>query len=492
MKTDKFDEILRKKIESIKPVFQETDWERFSAFAGIQTVSFWSSFWGKTLLYSVGTTTFIGLIAWNLTQFYAQKSLLQSVQSLTQQVDSLQRQAVVEVSKKSIPDTVYVTRYRPSVADVGSINQPNKKAVFETDDFSQLSDFPSKDVDNQIVIDGSDLNRPNKHLVVMPDEVDKEEGEKEADFVNKARKNNGSGGANSSLARRQKTVSSRKGNGNNGLETGDGKMSDGSLKSKMANSPSVGFTTENNSKEATTATPLELEMLPIMGFDSSSNLKKAKLKVRYRSAYYETPKSAFVFPKLSVRAGLGVDFGMEQFSPSAVIELFISNRFSISSGLRINYLKGKKYFTDEQFTQKNNRDFRGQYAPRVPPASEILNISERNRVVQIPIRLSYYQPLKNNFWLTASAGSDFDMYGSKRINFDFRQQRSEFDRGNYEANFPTVSFNNLVFSTGIEKRFNRFALQISPYWNVQINKVPYRRENGGSGFGGQFRVWVRF
>ena len=496
MKTDKFDEILRKKIESIQPVFQEADWERFSTFAGAQTVSFWSSFWGKTLLYSVGTTAFVGLIAWNLTQFYAQKSLLQSVQNLTQQVDSLQRRNAIETLEKPVADTVYITRYFPSSPSVvGSINSPKEDVGFEADETTELPNDLPNSADGQIVTEKRKPNAPNRNLIAATPETNNNVIEKEFNLTNRARVNGKSRASNLLSVRGQKTAGRRRRtNGRNDSKLAN-EQADGSTSAlETTNLPPNAIIAENNLQLATNEVPLNLEMLPIMGFDSNSNLKKAKIRVRYRTAYYETPKplkSGLVLPKLSVRVGVGTDFGMEQFSPNAMAEFFIGKRFSIASGLKVNYLRGKNYFTDEQFDKKNRKDFRGQYAPRVPPGVEILNISEKNHVVQIPLRLSYYQPFKNNFWLTTSVGSDLDLSGSKRISFDFRQQRSEFDRGNYQSSFPTVLFNNVVFSAGIEKRFNRFAFQISPNWTFQTREVAYRRE-GGSSLGGQFRAWVRF
>lgn len=497
MKTDKFDETLRKKIESIQPIFHEDDWQRFAAFAGAQAVPFWKSFWGKATLYSVGTTAFLGLIAYNITQYYAQKSLQNTIQSLVSQVDSLQRSRNVTLTEAPIPDTVYVTQYLPSVAPPNADNMAEKVELVTKNNVETAQDEVETTAKNEAKTELSVVDKTARNTREEP-EPDRNETPVELarneSLASEIRENN-----SSVLAKKTRTKTEK--NRADGVRLGPKNARTQKQKAGFDTPQAQPFGSESGGEisppkiqiPAAGAPALVLEKLAIIGLDRSNKMKVAEPNVPPPTAHYEAPKppkATFVWPTLTARIGLGASVSAGYFSPNLTTELFVGKRVSISTGLTINYFESNKYFTDEQFFKKNRRDFRETYAPKAPPVFEILNISERSYVVQIPVRLNYYQPIASGFWLLGSVGTDLDIYGSKRVSFDLRESRSEFKEVINAANLPVVLLNNLVLSAGVEKRLGNFGLQLSPYWVVNINKKPYRQNIGG--FGGQLRLLYRF
>lgn len=496
MKTDPFDETLRKKIESIEPIFHEDDWQRFTAFVGTQPIPFWKSFWGKASMYAVGTTAFTGLLIYNINQHYDQKALLQKVQTLTQQIDNLQRQQPPSQPRQApAPDTVYVTRYLPTpVADDSDASQePTRNNAQAETETTQLAteNTPQKPTRNNTQDEdkptqlAADNTLPKPLTSPQPEPrtaLGKTSEATNADYkfangtATNQRHGQPSAGAYHKSTKQRTSKNRQTTNGGFDEPVGGNELVNNQL---AALPPVVGS--------------LQIEPLAIIGLDSSNRMKVAEPKIFVQTTYYEapkTPKLPFVWPKFTVRAGIGAGLSAGYVVPNFTAELFVGKRISVSSGLRISYFSTEKYFTDEQFFKRRQEDFRKMHAPKAPPTQEILNISERVHLVQIPVRLNYYQPLRSGFWLVGAVGTNLDIYGSKRVKFDLRANRSEFEQVVNIDKFPIVPLNNITFSIGLEKRFGRVVIQASPYWILQTQRLPYKMKSNN--FGSDFKLLYQF
>ncbi len=118
MKTDPFDDAIRRKLEGVNPPFQEKSWTQFQRFMGSQGFppSLWQTptRWLQPALMAAAVT---GVIISTIWQYRTTQSLTEHVQSLTKTVQRMeQTQMRLQESltaKASVParvDTVYVTR----------------------------------------------------------------------------------------------------------------------------------------------------------------------------------------------------------------------------------------------------------------------------------------------------------------------------------------------------------------------------------------------
>ena len=118
MKTDPFDDAIRRKLEGVNPPFQEKSWTQFQRFMGSQGFppSLWQTptRWLQPALMAAAVT---GVIISTIWQYRTTQSLTEHVQTLTKTVQRMeQTQMRLQESltaKASVParvDTVYVTR----------------------------------------------------------------------------------------------------------------------------------------------------------------------------------------------------------------------------------------------------------------------------------------------------------------------------------------------------------------------------------------------
>ncbi len=123
MKTDKFDDAIRRKLESIEPAFRERDWGHMQAFMhrhGYPPTWTGAPQW---LLPMAAAATVTVLLISTIWQFRTNQELRQSVQTLSQTVARLEATQSQLIQLKTKTDTVYVTTSTPSAVP-SSTNQP--------------------------------------------------------------------------------------------------------------------------------------------------------------------------------------------------------------------------------------------------------------------------------------------------------------------------------------------------------------------------------
>ena len=109
MSIDKYNDAIKKKLESIAPKFEQTDWDEMKSFMALNVPkgSLWNSY-GRFFLYSTGAILLLSSLFFNLKQNYDNKSLLKANELLLKKFDAKQ---VVKTEKVYQTDTVYLTKY---------------------------------------------------------------------------------------------------------------------------------------------------------------------------------------------------------------------------------------------------------------------------------------------------------------------------------------------------------------------------------------------
>lgn len=126
MKTDKFDEAIRRKLESIEPAFRERDWGHMQSFMhrhGYPPAWTGAPTWLMPMAAAAAVT---GVLVSTIWQFHTNQELRQSIQTLSQTVARLETTQSQLIQSRT--DTVYVTTFTqpntPMAADQFAMNQP--------------------------------------------------------------------------------------------------------------------------------------------------------------------------------------------------------------------------------------------------------------------------------------------------------------------------------------------------------------------------------
>ncbi len=429
MKTDQFDDSIKKKLDGIQPTFQEEDWDKFQAFAQAHQVPYWKVLVSKQALYIAASITIVSLLFTTLTQYYAKKDLQQQLISVTQIKDSLL------VEKEMLAQQVEQQEQKNAELALALGNSQNQE--------KRLNAFVQK-----LTVE--------KH---QPTETDFNSGDWEV-------------AQQGSLHKGQTAIGNTERDSQGNLII---KSSDKSIAKNLA-------------------IPDWRKLKPKTWKLDSADTKAQISKTNF--TYYEPEDTTqgpqrmrFSLADAYVRAGVGGVVAKAQLGIGAHVELFLDKRLSIPAGIQYSQLAVQRYPNDEHFKMRNDFDFRVNFAPKIPFGAPIKNIQEQSALVQIPIRIGYYLPLKSDFYLLGKVGTDLDISGTRRVDFDFRDKNVEQTINNVNSSLETKLFNNYVVSLGMEKRFNNFSIQLTPTYIFEQKSVNYRKDYG---LGGELKLNYTF
>lgn len=432
MKTDQFDDSIKKKLDGIQPTFQEEDWDKFQAFAQAHQVPYWKVLVSKQAMYIAASITIVSLLFTTLTQYYAKKDLQQQLISVTETKDSLlvekqmlaqqvkqQEQKNVELALALSTSQNQEKQLKASVQRLNMEKHSSTEADFSSGDW-QVAHQGSLHK-GQTAIGNTERDSQGNLIVKSADESEE------------------------SIAKNLAIPDWRK------LKSKTWKLDSADTKAQISKTNFTYYEPED-----TTQGP-------------------QRMRFSLADAY--------------VRAGVGGVVSKAQLGVGAHVELFLDKRLSITAGIQYSQLAVQRYPNDDHFKMRNDFDFRVNFAPKIPFGSPIKNIEEQSTLVQVPIRIGYYLPLKSDFYLLGKVGTDLDISGTRRVDFDFRDKNIEQTVNNVNSSIETKLFNNYVVSLGMEKRFNNFSIQLTPTYIFEQKSVNYRKDYG---LGGELKLNYTF
>lgn len=563
MKTDQFDEALRRKFENFQPPYREEDIDRIHGYVKQHIpLSFWQRF-GNVFTYSIGTLVIVSLITTATYQYYENKNLLHKVEELNQKVE----QQSDETAKPAYPKTVKAANSGMIPASDGktAINQANSSALpkqtptlennvqqnsvskpqnaeIQTVDTKKgvAANLKTKAITNTITPEKQPVVEKVEASTVSPitkteltdqklskkESVKSEEkvGIKNAESVAKIQRNS------TPSAEPAKTNNQPNGNSGNTLSEQIFKKNLNTAIKETEGSERTRRLTKNKSKvsiepadvssdkalKVRSNTPLTanvsyegqgvagrstIEMteqvytkslvvsaLKSKGISSeassmANDLANRELKataVRQEPFPQQSQSTKIKLPRVSwgtkYAIGLGADVGKGQVGKSLLGEVMISRRLGLNTGLSIANLSPEKFGNEEQFKIKTQKDIRDWHSVSVPPNYRIENIQAKRVLLRVPLYLTYHLPLRNNFGMVFSSGTDFDIRLNEQTTYTHEEPSHVEKKGEFKDVLPIKSFNNWMFSVGIEKSWKQFSVQISPYFAPQLSEVSCRKD----------------
>ncbi|AFK04688.1 hypothetical protein Emtol_3562 [Emticicia oligotrophica DSM 17448] len=454
MNTDKFDEAFRRKVESFHPPFSENEVDRIQGYITQHLpLSFWQRF-GHVFTYSVSTLLIVSLLTTTLYQLNENKILLNKINELNTKLEQKQllSTTAIPLKKKVIVekiDTVYVLKHiRKDVL----LNDP-QEINFSEDNLSETKSNPISEVENNNDNSFESIEATNGS------KSNKNENRKVGIFVKTPKK----------------TIVKR--NINYEKESAQEISNQGEYTPKNSNVTDNAITLD---KQVEISKQINLNEVRSKGFlplslSSATLLREPILKSYDTKALVKNKEfklPSIKLPPLKYRIGIGANMDNQQIGTSILAEFLLRKKWSVSTGASVNFLGFEHFGNEDEFKRKTTKDFREEHKVDFPVGVPIENIEARQILFRIPLYLNYRIALRNDFTFTLGGGTDFDLH---------LQKLTSFSRHNYDDSpsafsekIKVTAFNNLMFSTGIEKRWKKFSLQISPYAAYQFKTLTYK------------------
>ena len=452
MNLDKYNDAIKRKLESIEPKFEENDWEEMKSFMALNVPkgSLWSRY-GRLFMYSAGAMLLLSSLFFNLKQNYDNKSLLKINELLIQKIDTKQ---AVKTQIVHQTDTVYLTKYitkwRTIDNAIAQNNLEEKNITTENQPFTLKDDNIIKQV-KAIASNPIKQNQTNKNEINIEKLDDEDENKSNKDFKNIQPTNQAI-----NQIFEPNTIT----------ENVSRKESDDLIsEKKIQNLNELNSIPFNQNAYLWTKQNPKINFITKMPIDALAQRKHITIKL-----------PSISLANLKYRVGVSFDVGNEQIGGSLMSHILLNKHWSMNAGLRFLNITGKSYYTAEQYLFDTKQDFRQLYAPFVPANYDIINLDFQHYLLQIPIGITYRYPLRNDFTLLFSATTDLDLFVRQYINFDYKEDNSQFEQGTFKSTLPKSFLNNLEFSAGIEKKYNRMIFQVHPYISAQLRETAYKKE----------------
>ncbi|GGD48302.1 hypothetical protein GCM10011514_10420 [Emticicia aquatilis] len=468
MNIDKYNDAIKKKLESIEPKFEENDWDEMKSFMALNVPkgSIWSRY-SRLFLYSTGAILLLSSLFFNIKQNYDNTSLLKINELLVNKTGTKQATQTQIVYQT---DTVYLTKYITKWRTID-----NTIAQSDLDGNLKTIDGQPFITNNQII--------DKEMKAALPSPIKENQTNQNTVTISKLgveNKNN----LSKDVENIQPLSQATNGITNQILEPTN--LSENTLKiaknelisdSKIQNLSEINRIPFNQNVYLWTKQDPKINFITKMPVDALAQRKHITIKL---------PSISLV--NLKYRVGVSFDVGNEQIGGSLLSDVLLSKHWSMNAGLRFLNITGNSYYTSEQFLFVTKQDFRQLYAPYIPVNYDIINLDFQNYLLQIPFGITYRYPLRNDITLLFSATTDLDLFVRQYINFDYKEDNSKFEQGTFKSTLPKSLLSNLEFSAGIEKKYNRMIFQVHPYISTQLRETVYKKEEFV--FGAKMRFFV--
>ncbi|WP_254411740.1 hypothetical protein [Dyadobacter diqingensis] len=539
MKTDKFEKTIRRKLESITPDFHEDDWTKMQNYMNAHTPpTFWQQY-SSWLGYAAAATVTTVMAFMYVNQLSQNNHLLSDVKQLQNQIEVIKNSPAV-VQKT---DTVYIVQQQAAEHQSNEYTQKNQReerfapqqdnsntqesiaqtAVRETGVESNSSNNlvkPESSANglkpelnqNRKLLSGTEKtdhrNNVKEEVTASPENIAQNKTGNEIAATNETEINTGN---NSGVSNK---TGGRGSNGN----TGRGSIY-GGINNVPANNPahnSVVFTKTLDEKfdQIATQTPVQ-----------QNNYQTVSRRMQYALAHRIAPKQVknvllaanpptvkqpesqknvtstkkaeTTIPKLNLKVPYRFGFAQQWEGKNqvrtVVAEVVVSKHFSFSTGLSWLKIKAKDFYSEKNYREKTQKNFREDFKPKAMPFEGIENINIKPSVVQIPLTVAYRNELKNNFTFFVGAGTNFTVKQEQDVAFDcyrdiyIQTSPKPYILRNIRREQTTEKMNlNLVnslnFSAGIEKSWHPVVLQAEGYLYTYFSPLSPQTSRSGPGF----------
>ncbi|CCH03512.1 hypothetical protein FAES_pFAES01018 (plasmid) [Fibrella aestuarina BUZ 2] len=484
MSNERFDRLMKKNLESVRPGYQPNAWNRFRKRLPL-------GFWARLLPYGGWVLSALMLTGW-LTTLYTlhtnQQVMAQLTKTLAARTDTINISSSrpTPVASTHRVDTVYVVQRTVVEHRYGygrlEPDRPGNNAVGETRREQPVSEDTTRA--------GSPLQHTatNRKASVPPGPLhagetdesrDQPTTEVTAQQIQKER-------VNQSGRRTRKPV------GDDALVNSPVRPAEPSLTKE---SESTADSINRVINKATAAIPVDSVRMQtgnktIVRTDSAVQ-KPTMVPTTVPVPATQPEKQSrppFRLSSLQPRVGIETGATLNGVGVGPAIELFPTENFGVSLGVQAAQLQLEDHKELRDFNAATGTEFVELYRAYLPAQyDQIRDISVRTSLVSVPVHLKYYVPLRRNWSLLFQAGTSFDIAAYQQVRYEsFYLGDEQFH--SFEINAQPKFFHNFMFGAGVQYHRPRISAQLSPYYLYDFRSIA--NTPAGSNVGIKASVWL--
>ncbi|MCF2486954.1 hypothetical protein [Dyadobacter sp. CY347] len=448
MKTNRFEDTIRQKLESIEPDFQEKDWAKMQNYMQAHNPpTFWqqhNSWIGYAAAASVSTVMAFMYVS----QRTQNNSLTADVKNLQHQIE------VIKSTPAEKTDTVYLMQKAGESGELVAVSKEN---------LTQRSPV-------------------NARLAAAPENVQQRlAAHRILVGPNAMYAKRQSASTDNALVAEQEPVAINA-NGGNGSATDELTVPfEAPLDMQRAVAFNNGSSQGNRMKYSLVNRISSRQYKQALLARNTNTLSEShSVKGAEQVAQAET-----VIPKLDLKVPyrFGVGFQTDRVGRAKSVsgEVLVGKKFSISAGISWLKVKPMEFFNEKIFREKSRRDFREDHPGEVPMALHVYNIKVDPTVVQIPLTVAFRNNIKDNWAYYASAGTNITVSAKEKISYDAKSPNFAYMNQHLEAKSDVPLINSVNLSMGLEKAWYPIVVQAEGYLYTYFNQLNPLSQSAGPG-----------
>lgn len=196
----------------------------------------------------------------------------------------------------------------------------------------------------------------------------------------------------------------------------------------------------------------------------------------------------FRLSSLQPRLGLESLLSLHTYGIGPVVELFPTENLGLSIGIQASTLEAENHKALRDYNSATGKFFLIQYRDYLPHRfDKIEDISIRTTVISLPISLKYYIPLKRDLSLFVQSGTSLDLSAYQEVDFESYLNKNK-RRNTFETDAKPNFFHNFMFGAGVQYTRSRIMAQLSPYVVYDFRNI--ENTPAGSNLGLRASLWV--
>lgn len=180
----------------------------------------------------------------------------------------------------------------------------------------------------------------------------------------------------------------------------------------------------------------------------------------------------------------GVALSKYSIAPGIAADVLLKNNFGFSIGLQYDIAAIERFNDKKDLDKKRPHGMDHPFSHHISDKDHVVDIQISSRIIQLPVSVSYYFPVKKYFRSNVSLGTNMDLFLHQDFKFKSRGiDTLDFEPRVFSASDKVTPFNNIVISVGAEKSWRLFTIRIEPFIAPKISKVIYKPREMDYGFG---------
>jgi hypothetical protein len=199
-------------------------------------------------------------------------------------------------------------------------------------------------------------------------------------------------------------------------------------------------------------------------------------------------RTPFTLSSLEPRFGIASTVSLYGYGLGPSFEIFPTENLGFSFGIHASTVRAENHKVLRDYNSATGKLFLVQYRNYLPARFDrIEDISIKTSVVSLPVQLKYYIPLKPNLSLFMHIGTSLDVSAYQQVSFQSYLNQSK-RRNTFEMDVEPHFFNDFMIGPGIQYRRSRIHAQLAPYYVYDFRSIENTAHGGNLGLRGS--LWL--